>query len=56
MTPSPVSATEDKEKYVDMLTKAADKSTNTGRAAKKKELEKLKKRSSDLDTLFQKLY
>ena len=39
-----------------MLTKAADKSTNSGKAAKKKELEKLKKRSSDLDTLFQKLY
>ena len=49
-------AAEDKEKYLDILTKAADKSANSGKAAKKKELEKLKKRSSDLDTLFQKLY
>ena len=49
-------AAEDKDKYIEMLTKAADKSANAGKSVMMTELEKLKKRASELDTLFQKLY
>ena len=49
-------AAEDSEKYIAILTKAADENNTASRSSQKSELEKLKKRASELDTLLQKLY
>ena len=49
-------AAEDSDKYVEMLTKASDEKNNSRRSSRKTELAKMKKRSSELETLLQKIY